>query len=1364
MLRKTLYVLIIISLLVSGFVRGNNVHFSHFSINDGLSYSHITAIRQDIKGYMWIGTRKGLFRYDGYTISQIKTEKDLKHGYNSNYIREISVRSNGDVWALFNGEILKYDPAKDLMITIPIINRSLSEVSTYNDPVVKLSETKDGRFFLLTSDCLYILNQKGTRFEPYSISNENSLVQPFYEIVSDNQNGLWIVGSKSLYHINLNSNTTSQFDIKKYFKDGKISRVKDMLIDSENNIWIATFGEGLLMFDTNKDKFELLNKKTGYDIAIVRVLYEDNQKQLWLGGENGIRVLNIQTKKLVKVFKEDYQNVLGINDDALYSIFQDKNLNLWFGTYFGGINILFKEQEQFNYYPAGYRPGNVSGKAVRQIIEDGELLWIATEDGGLNKFNKKTQEFKHFKDLSNESKIIRSNNIHALLKDRNNNLWIGTFDDGVNVMNLKSGAVRYINTGNTPELKSDMVFSLLEDADGIIYFGTSNGLTLYDPVKNKYFTIDHPVLKNRFIYNMTIDSKNNIWFATRQDGLIFYNKKKNIIKHFISNSQQGTIKDNFITKVYEDSYHNIWVGTNSEGLYFYNVKNDRFQLVLNTTGISISSVVEDNNKTLWVSTEKGLIKYNLQNKKLFKYTKDDGFYSDNFNANSALKSKEGKLYFGTTDGLISFDPVTIKENNYQPNIVFSKLYIGGEEVTVSSKNSPIKAYLDELPKIILSHEQARSFAIEYAAIFYGHTKSIKYEVFMEGIDKNWNMLNDQRRVNYSKLPSGKYIFKVRAISSNGSWDKAPVRSIIIIVKPPFYLSIWAWIIYLALISTIVYFTFRFLRIRQQEKQLIQLERIERTKIEEINRTKIDFFTNISHELKTPLTLIISPLQRLIIHDLLSDSMKETMDVVLRNAQRMSRIVDELMTFSKIEIGREKLMLRKGNVLEFVSNISNTFKLLAREKNIDFTPVIEDNGEEVWFSITNIEKIIYNLLSNSFKFTSGGGSISIQARLIENSDNKIFLNILVSDTGEGIHKQFLDRIFENYFQADPNSNIRGSGIGLALTKRLVNLHKGTIEVDSIVGKGSTFEVMIDVSQSSYSKEELATEIFDKDYFNKYNYITIEKEVVEKSKIFLKEEEEVNIKTILLVDDNEELLKFLCDIFKDKYRILSAVDGEIALEIANREYPDLIVSDVMMPNMDGYEFCRRIKNDFTTCHIPVILLTAKTGSEDKLEGYEVGADFYVEKPFDARMLEMQVQNIIKTHLNNIELLKNNHHESVSNELLNERDCSFVKKLNDLIHENIDNQFFSISDVTKSLNVSRTLLHVKCKKLIDTSVTDYIREIRMHKAKGLLIAGHNISETAYAVGFSDPGYFSKVFRKQFNISPSDFIKNLVSSVDSN
>lgn len=1323
----------------------DNMQFRHFTINEGLPYSHVTVIKQDKKGYIWIGTRKGLYKYDGYNINALRTDTTSIYGINSYGTREICATKAGDMWVIMNDMLFRYAPERDM----------LEHVYIDDNLVWRFGESTDGRFFCLTEGNIFVLDSQRDKFIKFTAGKPASDTSRIYEIATDNNNRLWTIGDEGLSRIDLNNNNVVQYDVKQYFSKGRVIRVREMLVDSQNNLWIGTFGDGVIFLNTKTGEFKQMNEQTGYDITIIRAMEEDDNHHLWIGGENGLRVIDIRTQEIVRSFRQDYYNPLGINDDAVYSIFKDQDRNLWFGTFFGGINILYNDHQQVNYYAPGNFPQNVSGKAVRQMIEDGNYLWVATEDGGLNKFNKQTEKFSHIKHVRGSREGLSNNNVHALMKDRENNLWIGSFEGGINVMNMSTNNITRINTENTPALKSNMVFCFVQDEKGIIYIGTTAGLNLYDPRRKEFYVVDHPILSRKFIYNLMIDSEGNIWVSSRTDGLFCFDKQTKTIKHYSAGSHENALHDNTIMITYEDSFNNIWVGTNIGGLYLFNKETEEFKQ-FDVPGMCVSAIIEDNNKMLWISTEKGLVRMNLLDFKMDHFTKEDGLRTDQFNYNSALKTAEGLLFFGTINGLISFNPELMGQKRIKPKVVLSKLFILGEEVVAGTQNSPLKTNLEETEKIQLDYRQANAFAIEYAAISYGHSKSIRYAVKMDGVDKDWNVLGDQRRVNYSKLPPGSYTFSVRAILNNNNWDEADVRSLLIIIKPPFYRSGWAYLLYVISLLAIAGLILRLLSIRQQEKNQIQLERMERNKIEEINKTKMDFFTNISHELKTPLTLILTPLQRIIERKTDAGVTKETMDVILRNAQRMTRIVDELMAFSKIEIGKEKLLLQKGNVLDFIRNISNMFTLLANEKEIEYKIMIEDNGEDVWFSIPNVEKIVYNLLSNSFKFTPAKGKISIQASLIDSEDDKLLLLIEVSDNGIGISKENLDRIFENYFQADPHSNVRGSGIGLSLTKRLVNLHKGNIEVQSSLENGSIFKVMIDVSEKSYSNDEKSQEIVDKEYLKNYNFITIENDVVEKVNTLMKNFNE-SVKTLLLVDDNEEMLKFMSDIFKPQYRILTAENGKVALDIARREYPDLVVSDVMMPVMNGFELCKKLKESFSTCHIPVILLTAKTGADDKLEGYEMGADYYIEKPFNAQILEKQVENIINTRDNNIQIFKDNPQNDISEIFSNERDSTFVKRLNKLIEENMNNPFFSVSEITKSLNISRSVLHVKCKNLLNTSVIDYIRELRMKHARDLLIKGRNISETAYAVGFSDPGYFTKVFKKQFNITPSEFVKNI-------
>ncbi|MEI7504568.1 MAG: two-component regulator propeller domain-containing protein, partial [Paludibacter sp.] len=668
--KSQLIIYFLLVALVNIYCANSNMQFSHFSTNEGLPYSHVNAMCQDKKGYIWIGTRKGLYRYDGYSIYSVRTEETSITGLNNSQVNDILVTSKGDVWVVMNNEVYKYFPESDVLKRYFITKKQSTQ----------LTISKTDKIYCLSNSELFVFNESKNTFEKSAVELNKNRSNRLFELAFDNSNRLWIVGSTTLFRIDIGTNNIAQYDLKKYLPDERRSQVLDVKIDSENNVWMGTFGNGILFFNTQTEEFTPLNKNTGYDITIVRAFYEDDNKQIWIGGENGLRIMDIKTLQITQILKQDYTNILGLNDNAIYSIFQDREHNMWIGTYFGGINILYRDHQQFNYYAPGYTSKNVSGKAVRQMIEDGNYIWMATEDGGLNKFNKTTKEFAHFSAGKNS---ISNNNIHSLLKDSKKNLWLGSFDGGINILNLNKNQWKYINTSNTPLIKSNMVFCLMEDRDGIIYIGTINGLTLFDTNKNLFFQIDHPIVNSCFIYNIMQDSEQNIWLATRGEGLFCYNKNKKSFKQYKASEKENSLHENWITKVYEDSYKNIWVGTDKSGLFLLDKQKETFKHY-DVPGGCVSSLLEDNHKKLWISTEKGLLSFNLVNNKMDTYTKDDGLFSDQFNYNSALKTTEGELYFGTINGLISFKPENIGQIKYQPNIVFAKLYIAGEEVTANT--------------------------------------------------------------------------------------------------------------------------------------------------------------------------------------------------------------------------------------------------------------------------------------------------------------------------------------------------------------------------------------------------------------------------------------------------------------------------------------------------------------------------------------------------------------------------------------------------------------------------------------------------------------------------------------------------------
>ncbi|MDR1683599.1 MAG: response regulator, partial [Candidatus Symbiothrix sp.] len=617
----------------------------------------------------------------------------------------------------------------------------------------------------------------------------------------------------------------------------------------------------------------------------------------------------------------------------------------------------------------------------------------------------------------------------------------------------------------------------------------------------------------------------------------------------------------------------------------------------------------------------------------------------------------------------------------------------------------------------------------------------------------------QRSIVFYRLPPGKYTFKVKASSVKNTWDNSNIRSLEIVVKPPFYYSAWAFLLYAVLITGIVWQLFRFYYHRLKEKNEIRVNQLEKEKLEEMNDLKRKFFTNISHEFKTPLSLIIAPVQRIMNESNVSDAIKKHLELVLKNSNSLMSLLKELIDFNKMESGRLRLKLQKGNPLMFVREICSRFQVLALDDEIDFETEIEDLEEEVWFELSAVEKIINNLLSNAFKYTQQGGTVRLIAFITEDDQRNLFLKLIVSDTGMGIDKEEQLKIFEPYYRVEKENTSRkaGWGIGLALTRNLVQLHKGSIHLESEPGKGSTFTVLLNVSPDSFSPEDKMELRADHSYFRKYNYRNVvSEEQLQLLSLNGRQKELEKRNQILLVEDNVKMLQFLIDLFSEKYDVCTAGNGKEAILKMEEKLPDFLISDIVMPEMDGTELCRLVKSNLMTSHIPVILLTAITGTEDVIRAYELGADMYVEKPFNPSTLLLQVQNLLRTRDNNRRQFKESMASNIGMVAKNKYDRKLLNDIQKVVEDNIGNEEFNVSDIVKAVGISRTMLHVKLKSMLDMSIGDYIRNIRIEKAKDLLMQGDSIANTAYDTGFSDPNYFSKCFKKQTGKTPSEFVKD--------
>ena len=1135
-----------------------------------------------------------------------------------------------------------------------------------------------------------------------------------------------------------------------------------LYFDKKEQLWIGRNGKGAMKINLQTGKSTIYPPSKLLD-GTVRTITEDDRGRIWFGTEKGITILNSDGTS--EILQQDFVDKNKLNDNAIYKILCDKDGNMWIGTYFGGINILLKNNEQFHWVEAGYGNTNLKGKAVRKIIEpQKDILWIATEDGGLNIYNTQNGEIKVFdkiKDLGH--------NIHELFFDEiKKEVWIGTFRNGLFRYNLSSGSWEQYLPNSQNGLSSDAIFSIVKQKNGTIWVGTTQGLRYYDPEKNTFLRINQHILDYDFIYSLIIDKDDNIWAGTRNNGLFRVESKTNEINGWSANGNNAQLKDNYITSLYQDSFHRIWIGTNNGGLQYIDpsdliIKTLDRELSLSKT--TICNTIEDELGRLWISTSQGLYQFNKERSSFICYTVEDGLPVNQFNFSSSIQAQNGHLYFGCVNGLISFEPKAIKVERKIFSVHLIHLNVNNKIVTSKDTHSPLTKALDDMTEITFSYDQSRSFSIDYAAISLGNTSTINYQVRLLGVDKNWREVGQERKFVGSNLPSGDYILQIRANNSNEGWEQAPIKEIKLSIDPPFYLSFWAFLIYLFILGLISYLVYRFFSIRLREKNAVRLAHLEKESLEEINRVKMDFFTSVSHELKTPLSLIMAPLKYIYQTEDLSSESTERLDVAIKNTDKMVGLIDELVTFNKVESGSFQFYIQKENPLSFIENIAFLFKESASEKSISLYIHCENNGEEVWFSPSYVEKITNNLLSNAIKFTPSGGNIFINAAITDNSDGYTYLRIEVKDTGIGIAKEEFENIFEKYYQTKRGHNInnKGWGIGLALIKRLATIHKGTISLESEMGEGACFIVNINVSESAFDSQNKMN--IDKTLvsLNQYEFAVPHLDQVLQTPHLVNNNGAIGPTSdlsILLVEDNVDLLKFLSDTFAPKYNVYLAKNGVEALIIAQKYPIDLVISDVMMPEMDGNEMCLNLKNSISTSHIPVILLTAKNDVGDVIKGYESGAEAYVEKPFDPQILELQVKNIIQMKKVQREKIVNTFGDDVESEILSKYDKEFVKKVNELIEENMENDQFSIAYITQSLAVSRSLLHVKMKNLLDMSMGDYIRKKRLNKACELLNEGYNVSETAYKTGFSDPNYFSKSFKKEFGINPTDYQKGITNN----
>lgn len=1359
------FVLLLIFLTSILGLKAQNDRF--YSPSEGLSGTSIHGIFQDSKGYIWVSLFSSLNRFDGYNFTIYEHNENDSTSLNSSYSNVVFEDSGKNLWIGTDKGLNTFDYQKDCFHQVQFLYKN-KEV-TLN--VKWIIEDNSKTLWLVTSTGLVNYNpvSRGYTFYNHRFqSNGEPAYTDYNQAIIDQKGNIW-VGTGNEGVLIFDTQKHQFFSIEEYtrtdyqFPDRTVVAIHQT---TSNQILFGTVREGIVAYDPNKRTFNQAKNTDGKNNLLDRGIYNiitDQKGTIWIGTVgNGIKTYDLKQNLLT-----DVSNLIEVPGVAKSRIFcyEDRQGDMWFGIQERGLYVKIFSSKHFHSIGNSKKGQQLSHYLVSSVITDkNENLWVATEGGGINVRWKGQSEFKLF-NRGNSGVTIKDKSIVKLYEDRRGCIWIGTYYEGFYCFRgMDKPLLHYNVPGYEVELRKNYVFDFCEDSQGNLWIGSNGGGLFYFDVSKEKFThfnrpfgFAKPEQIDSYIYALEYDTDSTLWIAS-EHGLFSLNRRKNTFKSFqVSN---GHLTNDLVTCLKRDINGSMWIGTLS-GLYRFIPEKSILHRYSTENGLcsnSIKSIESDENNRLWISTTAGISKYDIQTDVFTNYFVSDGLPCDKYVIGSSFKNLNGTIYFGGVDGLVYFNPDSIMDRKNHPNLVFTSFKIFNQEINFNPKSSEniLQKAINATDSVILKYAN-KSFTIEFAAINFSDPEKIKYAVQMKGFDPNWQYKDSKHRyATYTNLAAGTYVFNVKSTDLEGLWPGSE-RKLVIIVKPPFWSTWWAFILYITILFTAIYYIRKIALFRISMKNELHLEHVEREKLEEINQTKMQFFANISHEIRTPLTMLLAPLEKLM-NSGPNDFQKKNISYIYRNTKRLERIVNQLLELQKIENTQLKLKAREIDLVKFLQEVVTLFDETALDKRIHLS--FEPNCDElmVWIDPEKMDKVMFNLLSNAFKFSVPDSLITISIHKNSLKENEGTFTISVSDTGTGMSQVHLERIFDRFYQIENKATgkITGTGIGLHLSKELVEKQHGTISVTSREGFGSTFSVTLPLGNQHLTSEEMYIGKATQD--NHLNEIKSEIENLH-SPVF---ESEIELASdsgksrVLLIEDDIDILNYLEDELSVSYQILKANNGTDGWKLAFEQVPDLIVSDIMMPGIDGLQLCKKVKSTIETSHIPVILLTAKTSVEHEIEGLETGADEYIHKPFHPRLLKLKVDKIIEAR----EILKQQFSKNtsfVAKEMtVTSADEKFLQKAIDFAKDNLSDADLNIEKMSSALNISRVHLYRKLKAITNQNPTEFIRTIRLKQAAYLLTQGKlNVSEIAYMVGFNSHQYFSNSFQKYFNMSPTEYTK---------
>lgn len=1351
------FILLLFSLLTIfwGNAQNNgNFFFSNLNLKDGLSQISVLKIFQDSKGFMWFATRNGLNRYDGSEFVVYKHIPEDSLSLSDNNILSLAEDRNHNLWVgttrglnrldLKTNRIKQY--ADQRYGALPKADVRSLLVDSYN------------RIWVGTTVGLYLYVPEMDVFQQINLNGKikDELIAALYE--TKDHRILIGTAAKGLFVCDMDMKVQEHFTTTTPGARLPHDNVSTLYEDSKGNIWGGSDAGGLFRLNIDKEKIEKFHKDNSVLTTNSIRCISEVHGLLLVGTFDGLYTMDLSDDSFWKHADASLEQG-NLNHFSIYSLFVDRSQTIWVGTYAGGVSYSNRFNNRFDFHDPTSVFDALFGIYGTMVCTEGGCLYMATEGRGLLDYNLNSGKYYYYP-IDKSSRLQYSRNIIKGLMLDGETLWCGT----------NQGAIYRFNT-RTKQYQlhyqcpvSTSIYAMIPADDGGLWVVGSNprsGLMHLSPQKELQEVFPSEGGKESFRIasaRCILQPRDGVLLVgTRNNGMAKYDVVKKELTYYNTESEKPyRLLSNYITSIVKDASGRIWVGTFGGGMLLFDEEKGVLKTITRKQGLidnDVCAIVEDREHKLWISTGCGISKYDPDADTFVNYNSLNGVGVYEFTLHSGTLLPNGKVCFSGNNGFVTFDPHELQQNSYVPPLVFTRLLVNNEEIHAGDETGILSSVLDDVTEIELNYDQ-NNISISYCALNFVFARQNQYAVFLEGYDKEWNYIGNRREAYYTNLSPGTYEFEVKASNNDGVWSQE-TRKIRIIVHPPVWKTWYAYLFYtVAFVSVLVLIMYYIAKKQKLEREL-QFQQKEQQQLEEFHQAKIRMFTNFSHELRTPLTLIIAPLQELVAMPGFSALVRNKLGLIFSNAQRLLLLVNQLMDLRKNQEGKLKLHITKTDMCPFLQEIYYAFNHLAAKKSISFVFEKQDEQLLAWFDKALIEKVVFNLLSNAMKFTPHGGKVVFSLSQTAFSDlpaesqrelalpaQTEFVCLSVADSGKGISEEEIKNIFAPFYQGeDDNKENVGTGIGLSLTRSIVHLHHGIITVSNNQPAGTVFRVYIPISSFAYNEDELVKEDTVEDV------IPADKSI------------RFDIKkkwTVLLAEDNEEVRRYVKECLDPYFYVLDVDNGQDALEVSLEKYPDLILSDIMMPKMDGLELCSRVKQDLQLGHIPVILMTAKSMVVHIKEGFSVGADDYIVKPFSMDVLICRINNLLESR----EKLKKLYGKKFSPEAMGieivSGDDRFTQRFFELIEKNIANPDLGIDLLSSELGLSRANLYRKLKAVTELSPTELIRNKRLEVAAKLLLeTGYTVSEVAVYTGFNSHAYFTNCFKSFYGYSPSEWVQ---------